>query len=87
MHPQDGRVVSSFVVQALQNEPIPDFGEGRQTRSFCYVDDLIDGLTGLTNVEGDIDGPMNLGNPAGANFGALLSRPQDAERLLWRARN
>jgi UDP-glucuronate decarboxylase len=87
MHPQDGRVVSSFVVQALQSEPIPDCGEGRQTRSFCYVDDLIDGLTGLTNIKGDIDGPMNLGNPAGANFDALLSRPQEAERLLWRARN
>ena len=63
MHPQDGRVVSSFVVQALRNEPITVFGVGQQTRSFCYVDDLINGLTRLMNVEPDIEGPVNLGNP------------------------
>lgn len=63
MHPQDGRVVSTFIVQALNGEPITIFGAGRQTRSFCYVDDLIDGLTRLMNVPQDIEGPVNLGNP------------------------
>ncbi len=63
MHPQDGRVVSSFIIQALQNQPITIFGSGRQTRAFCYVDDLIDGLARLMNVDGDLDGPINLGNP------------------------
>ncbi|MEW6450492.1 MAG: UDP-glucuronic acid decarboxylase family protein [Pseudomonadota bacterium] len=63
MHPQDGRVVSSFIIQALQNQPITIFGSGRQTRAFCYVDDLIDGLARLMNVDGDLDGPVNLGNP------------------------
>jgi UDP-glucuronate decarboxylase len=63
MHPQDGRVVSNFIVQALKGEPITIFGSGAQTRSFCYVDDLIDGLTRLMNLPPDIDGPVNLGNP------------------------
>ena len=63
MHPQDGRVVSSFIIQALNNEPITIYGSGSQTRSFCYVDDLVEGLTRLMNVEGGVDGPVNLGNP------------------------
>ncbi|MBB4370455.1 UDP-glucuronate decarboxylase [Bradyrhizobium sp. cir1] len=63
MHPQDGRVVSSFIIQALKNQPITIFGSGTQTRSFCYVDDLVDGLMRLMGVEGDLDGPINLGNP------------------------
>jgi UDP-glucuronate decarboxylase len=63
MHPQDGRVVSNFIVQALKNEPITVYGSGSQTRSFCYVDDLVDGLTRLMNVEGEVDGAVNLGNP------------------------
>jgi UDP-glucuronate decarboxylase len=63
MHPQDGRVVSSFIVQALTNQPITIYGSGSQTRSFCYVDDMIDALTRLMNVEGDIEGAINLGNP------------------------
>ena len=63
MHPQDGRVVSSFIIQALRNEPITIYGSGSQTRSFCYVDDLVDGLARLMNVEGKVDGPVNLGNP------------------------
>lgn len=62
MHPQDGRVVSSFILQALNNKPITIYGTGTQTRSFCYVDDMVDGLARLMNVEGDIDGPVNLGN-------------------------
>lgn len=63
MHPDDGRVVSNFVVQALNNQPITLFGDGSQTRSFCYVDDLIRGLMKLMNSEDSIAGPINLGNP------------------------
>ena len=63
MHPQDGRVVSAFIVQALKGEPITVFGAGTQTRSFCYVDDLIEGLTRLMNASPEIEVPVNLGNP------------------------
>ncbi len=64
MHPNDGRVVSNFIVQALTGSPITIYGEGAQTRSFCYVDDLIEGFIRLMTVEGDVTGPINLGNPA-----------------------
>ena len=64
MHPNDGRVVSNFVVQALNDEPITIYGDGNQTRSFCYVDDLITGLIRLMDSDGDTTGPINLGNPA-----------------------
>lgn len=63
MHPSDGRVVSNFIVQALRNEPITVYGKGSQTRSFCYVDDLIEGFLRLMDSDGSITGPMNLGNP------------------------
>ena len=63
MHPNDGRVVSNFIIQALRNEPITLYGDGTQTRSFCYVDDLIDGFLRLMNSSDDITGPVNLGNP------------------------
>lgn len=63
MHPNDGRVVSNFIVQALQGKPITVFGEGQQTRSFCYVDDLIDGFVKLMDTEDGFTGPVNLGNP------------------------
>jgi UDP-glucuronate decarboxylase len=63
MHPNDGRVVSNFIVQALKNEPITVFGDGSQTRSFCYVDDLIEGMWRLMESRDEITGPMNLGNP------------------------
>src|SRR5204862_5838422 len=63
MHPNDGRVVSNFSVQALKGEPITIYGEGSQTRSFCYVDDLIDGLMKLMATDDDCTGPINLGNP------------------------
>ena len=63
MHPNDGRVVSNFVVQALKGEPITIYGEGDQTRSFCYVDDLIDGFVRLMGSPKDVTGPVNLGNP------------------------
>jgi UDP-glucuronate decarboxylase len=63
MHPNDGRVVSNFVVQALRNEDITIYGDGTQTRSFCYVDDLIDGMLKMMDAGEDIIGPINLGNP------------------------
>jgi UDP-glucuronate decarboxylase len=63
MDAQDGRVVSNFVVQALNGDDITIYGTGRQTRSFCYVDDLIDGLIRLMAIEAQFDGPINLGNP------------------------
>ena len=63
MHPDDGRVVSNFIVQALRREPLTIFGDGSQTRSFCYVDDLVDGLIRLMESRTDFTGPVNLGNP------------------------
>lgn len=63
MHPNDGRVVSNFIVQALKGEPITIYGDGTQTRSFCYVDDLIEGMRRLMNSAVDITGPINIGNP------------------------
>jgi UDP-glucuronate decarboxylase len=63
MHPNDGRVVSNFVVQALTGEPLTVYGEGSQTRSFCYVDDQIEAMTRLMNTPEDFIGPMNFGNP------------------------
>ena len=63
MHQQDGRVVSNFIVQALKNEDITIYGEGTQTRSFCYVSDLIDGMIAMMGSGEDIQGPINLGNP------------------------
>ena len=74
MHREDGRVVSNFIIQALKNEPITIFGEGSQTRSFCYVDDLIDGLTKLMNVANDQVGPVNLGNPVEITIRSLAQR-------------
>jgi len=63
MHPRDGRVVSNFIVQALQNQHITVYGDGSQTRSFCYVDDLVEGLMRLMGTSNDVTGPINLGNP------------------------
>ena len=63
MHPNDGRVVSNFIVQALQGKPITVYGDGKQTRSFCYVDDLVDALIRLMNTSDDFTGPVNTGNP------------------------
>ena len=63
MHPNDGRVVSNFIVQALKGEPITIYGDGSQTRAFCYVDDLIEGFFRLMNSPADVTGPINLGNP------------------------
>jgi UDP-glucuronate decarboxylase len=63
MHPNDGRVVSNFIVQALRGEPITIYGDGSQTRSFCFVDDLVDGMVRLMNTGHDVTGPINVGNP------------------------
>ncbi|HNX53084.1 MAG TPA: SDR family oxidoreductase [Pontiellaceae bacterium] len=63
MHPNDGRVVSNFIMQALRGEPITIYGDGKQTRSFCYVDDLIAGFLALMDSPDDVTGPVNLGNP------------------------
>lgn len=74
MHPNDGRVVSNFIVQALNNEPITLYGDGAQTRSFCYVDDLIDGLMRLMASEPALTGPVNLGNPTEISIRELAER-------------
>jgi UDP-glucuronate decarboxylase len=63
MHPNDGRVVSNFIVQALRGEDITIYGDGQQTRSFCYVSDLIDGMVRMMDSERSFHGPVNLGNP------------------------
>jgi UDP-glucuronate decarboxylase len=63
MHPNDGRVVSNFIVQALRGEPITLYGTGEQTRSFCFVDDLIDGMIKLMDSPDEVTGPINIGNP------------------------
>ncbi len=63
MHPQDGRVVSNFIVQALRGEDLTIYGDGQQTRSFCFVDDLIEGFVRLMNSKPEVTGPVNLGNP------------------------
>lgn len=74
MHPNDGRVVSNFVVQALKGQDITIYGEGQQTRSFCYVDDLIDGFVRLMNSHDGFTGPVNLGNPGEFTIKELAER-------------
>ncbi len=71
MHPNDGRVVSNFIVQALKGEAITLYGDGSQTRAFCYVDDLIDGMMRMMAAPDDITGPMNLGNPVETSVAEL----------------
>lgn len=77
MHPNDGRVVSNFVVQALRGEDITIYGEGQQTRSFCYVDDLIEGFVRLMNSPEELTGPVNLGNPGEFTIKELAERVID----------
>ena len=84
MHPHDGRVVSNFIVQALNNEPITIFGDGGQTRSFCYVEDLIQGLVALMETADGVTGPMNLGNPT--EF-TILQLAERVSRLRGQSRN
>ena len=63
MHPNDGRVVSNFIIQALKNKNITIYGDGKQTRSFCFVDDLITAMLLIMNTDDDFTGPINIGNP------------------------
>jgi UDP-glucuronate decarboxylase len=74
MHPNDGRVVSNFIVQALKGEPITLYGEGMQTRSFCYVDDLVEGFLRLMDTPDEVTGPINLGNPGEFTIRALAEK-------------
>jgi UDP-glucuronate decarboxylase len=77
MHPYDGRVVSNFILQALQNKPLTVYGDGTQSRSFCYVDDLIDGFLRLMQSGDDFTGPVNLGNPVEFNMIELTEHVKD----------
>ncbi len=88
MHPNDGRVVSNFIVQALRGESITIYGDGSQTRSFCYVDDMVDGLIRLMNSPDEVTGPINLGNPVETTVRALgeevIKLSGSASSLLFR---
>jgi len=74
MHPNDGRVVSNFIVQALQGQDITIYGDGSQTRSFCYVDDLVTGLMLMMESDDSVTGPINLGNPVEQTIKQLSSQ-------------
>ena len=82
MYPNDGRVVSNFIMQALKGEDITVYGDGKQTRSFCFVDDLIDGLIKLMNSPDDFTGPVNLGNPDEFTILELAEKVLEGVRLL-----
>ena len=77
MHPYDGRVVSNFILQALQNKPLTVYGDGSQSRSFCYVNDLIDGFLRLMQSGDDFSGPVNLGNPVEFNMIELAEQVKE----------
>lgn len=77
MHPEDGRVVSNFIMQALTGKPITIYGDGSQTRSFCYVDDLIDGMIKLMETPDEVTGPINIGNPAEFSIKQLAEKVTD----------
>ncbi|MDD4816809.1 MAG: SDR family oxidoreductase [Victivallaceae bacterium] len=87
MRPDDGRVVSNFIVQALKNRPITIYGSGQQTRSFCYVDDLIDGMVRMMNTPAEVTGPVNLGNPVEFTMlelaGAILEITGSSSKLVF----
>jgi UDP-glucuronate decarboxylase len=89
MHPNDGRVVSNFIVQALKGEDITIYGDGLQTRSFCYVDDLIDGMYKLMNSRDGFTGPVNIGNPGEFTMIELaeliLKLTQSKSKLVFRS--
>jgi len=88
MHPNDGRVVSNFVVSALQGNPLTVYGSGEQTRSFCYVDDLVEGLIRMMNTDDSVTGPINLGNPGEFTIAELaslvLEKTQSESELEYR---
>jgi UDP-glucuronate decarboxylase len=77
MHPQDGRVVSNFIVQALKGDDITIYGTGEQSRSFCYVDDLVRGITSYMDFDGNLPGPINLGNPFEFTMNELVEKVID----------
>src|SRR3989339_1592715 len=88
MHPDDGRVVSNFIIQALKNEPLTIFGSGEQTRSFQYIDDLIEGMIRMMNNEGGFEGPVNLGNPQEVSIKELAELtlrliPESASQIVY----
>ena len=74
MHPNDGRVVSNFILQALRGEPVTVYGDGSQTRAFCYVDDMVDGCLKLMATSDEVTGPVNLGNPDEVSVGELAEK-------------
>ena len=74
MHPGDGRVMSNFILQALQNDPITVYGDGSQTRAFCYVDDLVDGMLKMMATDAGVTGPVNLGNPQEVSMRELAEK-------------
>ena len=88
MHPNDGRVISNFIVQALKNEDITVYGDGSQTRSFCHVDDMVDGLLRLMSAPDSVTGPLNLGNPAEVTIRELaeliISMTGSSSRIVHR---
>src|SRR5689334_20218985 len=88
MHPNDGRVISNFIVQALKNEDITVYGDGSQTRSFCHVDDMVDGLLRLMSAADAVTGPLNLGNPAEVTIRELaeliISMTGSSSRIVHR---
>jgi len=88
MHPNDGRVVSNFIVQALRGDPITIYGDGKQTRSFCFVSDLVDGLRRLMDSPEDLTGPINLGNPGEFTMielaEAVIRLTGSASRMVFR---
>ena len=88
MHPDDGRVVSNFIVQALRGEDITIYGDGLQTRSFCYVDDLIDGLVRMMASPAELTGPINIGNPSECTIRelaeAIISMVGNSSKLIFK---
>ena len=77
MHPNDGRVISNFIVQALRGEDITIYGDGSQTRSFCYIQDLVEALCGVMNTEKGFTGPINIGNPQEITIRTLAEKVKD----------
>ena len=83
MHPNDGRVVSNFIMQALKGEDITIYGDGSQSRSFCYVDDLVEALLLMMETSPDVTGPINIGNPTEFDdFGACRTRRRNDRREI-----
>lgn len=90
MHPSDGRVISNFIMQALRGEPITVYGDGSQTRSFCYVDDMVEAMVRMMKASDDVTGPINIGNPCEVEVGTLaemvLRFTNSRSRIVYRPR-